>query len=448
MKKSKCYYVIILLFLSILFRIPEIVRNPYTISNDSRDYYHVAVNVVRGNGYSNATEPPYEPYFFREPVYPLFLASFLLIPSVLGYNPSYLEDPGITDPIKLIGQGHSLPMWEKLYLKIVQLLLDSVCILIIYAILKNFYERDKAFRICILISFFSAFIGLYADLIRESVQLFLMVVLTYFLYRYSKEKSYSTIIFIGIILGLLSLTLQIFILLIPLFIIFIIFSKMNIRVMIKHILLILIFSGMLICPWVIRSYLYARDWRVIKTMGMSLTFEQLGFLRAYKEAENAKVINDNDLTLLKFKYYFNASQSDYFKYSYNGKYTQLSDSLYQVIRQKSQYKGITGNIKIFFSRFLFLFIPRIYYTRLYSGFKTFLFAIVAIIGLFPGVKLFKKYKFIWPLLLFHLLIFYNFGDESRRLVYMHYFWSTMAAIGIVEIFYYYKKCRNAKDTEP
>lgn len=438
MKQSKCYYVIILLLLSILFRIPEIVRNPYTISNDSRDYYHIAVNVIRGNGYSNDTEPPYEPYFFREPVYPLFLASFLLIPSVLGYNPSYLKDPGITDPIKLIGKGHSEPMWEKLYLKIVQLLLDSVSILIIYSILKNFYERDKAFRICILISFLTAFIGLYANLLRESVQLFLTVVLTYFLYRYSKEKSYSTIIFIGIILGLLSLTLQIFILLIPLFIIFIIFSKINIRVMIKHILLILITSGMLICPWVIRSYLYARDWRVIKTIGMSLTFEQLGFLKAYKEAENAKVINDNELTLLKFKYYFNASQSDYFKYSYSGKYTQLSDSLYQVIRQKSQYKGITGKIEIFFSRFLFLFVPRIYYTRLYSGFKTFLFAFVAIIGLVPGVKLFKKYKFIWPLLIFHISFFFSFGDESRRLVYMHYFWATMAAIGIIEIYNYIK----------
>ena len=208
--------------------------------------------------------------------------------------------------------------------------------------------------------------------------------------------------------------------------------------MIKHILLILIFSGMLICPWVIRSYLYARDWRVIKTMGMSLTFEQLGFLKAYKEAENAKVINDNELTLLKFKYYFNASQSDYFKYSYSGKYTQLSDSLYQVIRQKSQYKGITGKIEIFFSRFLFLFVPRIYYTRLYSGFKTFLFAFVAIIGLVPGVKLFKKYKFIWPLLIFHISFFYSLGDESRRLVYMHYFWATMAAIGIIEIYNYIK----------
>jgi len=446
MKQSKCYYVIILLLLSILFRIPEIVRNPYAVSYDSRAYYNLAVNVIKGNGYTANIKPPYEPYFWREPIYPLFLASFLVIPSVFGYKPSYMKEHNTIDPIELIGKSHTEPMWEKLYLKIIQLLLDSVSILIIYSIIKNFYPHNKAFIICVLTSFFTSFIGLYTLLLRETPQLFLMIALSLLLYKYDNNNNYSTIIFIGILLGLLSLTLQLNILLIPILVIFIILSKMNKKIIAKHILLIFLTSGLIISPWVIRSYVYTKDWHVIKTMGSNLTVEQLNFGQALARAKKAGALDNHSEKEFDYKYVHNLSQKDQFQNAYSGKYAQLSDSLNKLCSEynKDKDKNISNKIKKFANRFLFLFVPRIYYTRLYSGFKTFLFAFVAIIGLVPSVKLFKKYKFIWPLLIFHISFFFSFGDESRRLVYMHYFWATMAAIGIIEIYNYIKNNPTSK----
>jgi 4-amino-4-deoxy-L-arabinose transferase-like glycosyltransferase len=46
-------------------------------TGDSGGYLRIAANLANGNGFSGATQPPYDPEVFRPPMYPLFLAGLM-----------------------------------------------------------------------------------------------------------------------------------------------------------------------------------------------------------------------------------------------------------------------------------------------------------------------------------------------------------------------------------
>lgn len=110
-----CFFVIV--GISLTFRSVEIIRNPYGISHDGKAYYNLAINLLNGNGYSVDTTEPYEPYFWREPAYPVFLAMALSVPKIMGFVPEYVTYDGVAYFLETHGQRHSFPMWGKAILK-------------------------------------------------------------------------------------------------------------------------------------------------------------------------------------------------------------------------------------------------------------------------------------------------------------------------------------------
>ncbi len=52
------------------------------VSPDGTGYHRIAVNLVKGNGFSNQEKYPFEKCYFREPGYPLFLAGIYSIVNI------------------------------------------------------------------------------------------------------------------------------------------------------------------------------------------------------------------------------------------------------------------------------------------------------------------------------------------------------------------------------
>jgi len=437
MRKKNILLIIILAFASLGFRAPELIRNPYRVSYDSFAYYNTAVNLLRGNGYSMATEDPYEPYFWREPAYSVFLSACLSVPSLIGFRPAYMVQDESVDPANAIGMSHSIPMWEKLYLKVLQAILDAFTVLLIFYLLTRYFTPRHAFWSCILMSFFTAFIGVYAMLLRETLQLFLMVLLTIAMYRYFEKPKRKHPYFIGLILGMLALILQLNLALSAVIVVHImVFSQNKWKAIFDSIKIVTI-CMLLVIPWVARSYMYAGDWRVVKTMGSSLTFEQIRYFKTVSAARRIGVIDEQVSRGLSLKYVHGISDKQKFEYAYSGRYSDMSDSLRLLIDDKNMPVTTSSQRSFikskFLKRFIFLLTPRVSFGGIYSGFKTALFGILALIAILPIVRLTPRLRFIWPMILFHLIIFYPFGDESRRLIYMHYYVAVMASIAIVHV---------------
>ncbi len=74
---SSIFAGILLLLTGVSAAICLSIFGPYT--TDSQRYVNIAVNLARGNGFSAATQPPYDVEVFRPPLYPVFLAGLLRV---------------------------------------------------------------------------------------------------------------------------------------------------------------------------------------------------------------------------------------------------------------------------------------------------------------------------------------------------------------------------------
>ncbi|HNB10381.1 MAG TPA: hypothetical protein PK754_12550, partial [bacterium] len=74
--------------------------------SDGLDYHNVAVNLVLGHGYSKDTQALHNPYFFREPGYPIFLSAIYFL-----YN---LFDPvSYLDSAQHVLNDHNEILWAR-----------------------------------------------------------------------------------------------------------------------------------------------------------------------------------------------------------------------------------------------------------------------------------------------------------------------------------------------
>ncbi len=435
--KLQIKQILIIFLVSLSLRVLMVAQMPYNIGSDDVLYHNIATNICLGNGISKDTSAPYEPYFWREPGYPMFLALLYSLPSSIGFHPRHIpRDISMGRDSYLAGDYE--PMWEKLYAKLMQAILDSLTIIIIFAIISKYMHRKKAIILSLLITLITASLMEYVWLRRETLQLFMYTLLTYLLSRYKFKHKNSYLYSIAVICSFLVLVFQVNAVLTLFVAIYILIYSPKGVLKFRKVATMICIGLVLIAPWVYRSYVFADDIKVVKSLGVSLTHEQVSLIGSIGDALRAKVVSSDEFRNLYWENTAMLSQKDTFRYSFDGTFSARSDSLQQLMIAKQTNFGVDHPVTTISSKIL----KRIRNTITRSvDFKknaktAILSTIYLITGLLGLVSIFLYRRFLTPYIavfVFHLAMFYLIASESRRMIFVHYYLAVMSSILVVDL---------------
>lgn len=214
--------------------------------SDAKQYDNIALNIVSGNGFSDATDGSGTPTMRRTPVYPLFLAG---IYAIFGHN--YMA------------------------VKIVQAFLGAFFCILIFFIANVLYKDEKIALVAALITaIYKPFIfgfhyyGGPAYLLSEYFYMFMLgltVLASFFFIR--KENGASKVL-AGFLIGMTILTRPEFALY-PIILGFYLFykSRMSIVRFIKKYFILYFFIVLTISPWIARNYIVEDKFIPLSTLG-------------------------------------------------------------------------------------------------------------------------------------------------------------------------------------
>jgi hypothetical protein len=235
-------------------------------NSDGLFYHNIAVNIVLGNGYSNDTKEPFRPFFFREPGYPGFLAGIYFIWNLVG-------DVGYLDNNFYRGLDHP----EIRLAKYAQSVLGAVTCVIFYLTLLLMIRKKYSFIIGLLFSVYIPLAVYSTQIMRETVQTFVVVFMSYCFARFLFSKKLFWLIMCSILVGISNLTLQVTKFVPLLMALYLLIYFRDLKISLKYLSILILITVIVVFPWVYRTYKFYPDLRIIKTLGVSLTHEELEF---------------------------------------------------------------------------------------------------------------------------------------------------------------------------
>lgn len=390
-----------------------LLENREEFKGDEFSYHNIAVNLVKGNGYSNCTQAPFEKWYFREPGYPYFIAGVYSIANLIT-------------PIDYSNTKLNHIRLEVVFLKIFQMFLLSTSILIFFFIFKNLIDFRISLITTIIISisftvlFFSTFI------LRESLVFFLLTLLNYFQIKYFQlQRKQLYLIISAVLSSLLILVFQVHFVIVFFWILFTFLYFKDFRLLLKHSLLYCFVIIILLIPHLYNVYSFYPDIKICKTFGSSFTYELNNYTGTIIKLEKKGILSKDDAQSF-YKEWQRPSKIQFQK-SFDGTYNRIADSLSSQLNQGFSLKNLISKLftvvrKSFFqTRFtttgddfiekngivlylLFIFIP------------PFLIGILGIIGSIFYLK--KYYKFLLPYILY-LSMIYFLGSEYRRMIILY-----------------------------
>jgi len=268
MNSKKIVTISIITLLSLLISAGHILNlNFNRPSHDRSHYIAYAYNTLKYGVYSRGRSLDPSPDMRREPGWPLFLMTSMLL------NPSIdLKD----SPTKCIARGEDKCIEAITWLKIINIIFLMMCALIASLIVYKILNNVLFSLFCFLMISLSGTLGKYAvSFYNEILTALLILLVSYSLYNlvnntYSKKR---TVIF-GLLLGILILTKAIFY-----YFIFIsgiclfVYWKIN-KISLKRSLYgtaILLFAAfILIGPWKIRNYINFKTFSLAERSGIVL----------------------------------------------------------------------------------------------------------------------------------------------------------------------------------
>ena len=289
------------------------VATNYTMS-DGIVYHNIAVNLASGNGYSMKTEPPFEPCFYREPATSLFMSAVYLPYRLFG-DLHYLTDNYSADKYT-----------EITCARFAMSLLGTATCIVFFLTIRQFFSLKLSFIIAILASTYIPLAVFSNMLMRENMQTFAVVCMNYFFMLFILRKRLFWIFWFSAAWALSNMTLQITIYVIPFIFVFLLYYFREIRKSIIITGLTISLMTIFISPWLIRSYVFSGDWRVIKTLGVSQTYEYMDYLRATGELKKAGLIDADSLRQLQHEWYA-MPESAKFSLSYAGYFQEKASFL-------------------------------------------------------------------------------------------------------------------------
>ncbi|MDY0279176.1 MAG: hypothetical protein RBR35_01285 [Salinivirgaceae bacterium] len=317
-------YLIQIFILALAFRIVVVlVFNTDNIYQDSREYYQIAANLVNGNGYTFDWEAPYKTNLYREPGYPLFLASLLKLWQFAGNEVTmlneeqfyaHLADPSIYD------------ITEITYLKIAQAVLDAISV-VFFVLLASLIVKSKrtllfygfAFAIFLPAAYFIT------TLMRETWLMFLAAGFAYFFARFLFNRKMSDLIISSLLFGFMAVTFQVMLLLGPAIAIYL-FVFMKPVSAVKYSIIAAAFTIVISLPWLMFSYSIYPDWKIVKSWGTSLTHEKMSYVNAHRKLAAVGLISEDSVKAIYWNEFGNTSYEAFNK-SFNGFYNEHTKAI-------------------------------------------------------------------------------------------------------------------------
>lgn len=315
---SMLFYLIIALFI-----------NKGYIGPDGRSYQRMAVNLAEGNGYSNSIQPPFERQFFREPGYPYFFSLACIVNKTLGRKNVHLEYK--TDrPGFYVGEHREINI-----LRIMQALLAVLTVLLFYRVLLVFLRPEIASLISLLFIFYLPF-AIYITFPQREILVTALSMGLCLLFLKSATSTRTAVydIVFGVLAALLVLTLQVYIYILPFFLVCHYYITRNYKKTLRSALLAALAFVISVSPWAYRGYLEANNIKVVKTFGVSYTYEFKRYhdvnARAYFENLNGK----GDYYISKIIDGYSEPGKTMFEKSFSGYYANYADSLQRVLKEQ------------------------------------------------------------------------------------------------------------------
>lgn len=188
---------------------------------DGKRYDTIAVNIVKGNGFSRVPGTP----TFKKPLYPYFLALIYLI---LGRN--------------------------FVVVRIIQAIISSLTCIVVYFIGKEIASKRIGMIASIIAAIYPVFVYLSGLFLTETLFIFLQTLAIYYLIRVVKTPNIKNKAASGFLLGLATLTRPILLLFIPFIFVWawLVFEEKKVAII--NSCIILGFMVLTLLPWTIRNY--------------------------------------------------------------------------------------------------------------------------------------------------------------------------------------------------
>jgi hypothetical protein len=397
-----------------------LIQNNYTFLNspDNIGYHNLAVNIAEHGSMSKGIYPDQTPYFFREPGNVAVFAVVYKVYSLFGKLEYYTEDD---IPLFIMGEKH--PPKVLYFLGYFQLLLLMVMLWVFYRTLRLFFSPTFSRLVILATVLFYPFIFYFMKALREGVLTSWIILATYYSARYYCERKVRYLLLAASFVGLSMLTFQLMFILIPALLLLVLLVERNILRALGRGLFTLGIIIAVITPWLIRVYCFFPDIRIVKTLGNSLTYEEIYMAKWARVAATRGVMSDAELEdLLQTKWYRVDSHTQ-FTWSYDGTYRHMGDSLRALAQQrpapvvnkwKSKAKAIYTALGNNDWRPIYGFKDSIReqdYVALAINAAGVLFAVFAIIGL---ILIPKPLLIPFTLQIWLMLLGYRYCGESRR----------------------------------
>ena len=240
LKKKENLVLFLLVFLSVLIRIPIILI--YGDTNLENEWAALVNNLIlHGTLSYKSFEDFLLPNLFMPPLYAYYLYVF-----------SFLN------------------LAEQNYINLVllsQALLASISIVVFYKINKIFFSEKVSFYSSLLFSFFPLHVYACSQISSVSLQSFFLILFFYFFFKIVEKKNFLSIFIFSFISGLLILLRgEFFVILIFSFLYLFFFLKVKL----KNILFIILITLITVSPYLIRNIVIFEKITITKSLGYNL----------------------------------------------------------------------------------------------------------------------------------------------------------------------------------
>jgi MFS family permease len=441
----------ILFGFSILFYLVlAVFANQNYIGSDGRSYQRMAVNIAEGNGFSGDIESPYQKMFFREPGFPFFFSIACKINNLLGNDNVHLPYNEKVESAYL--ESHP----EIVILRILQAILASIIVVLIFLIMTFFLERKWAFLIALLFVFYLPFAIFITFPQREILVSFLLTLMGWlFIQSALNERNIIYDLIFALSAVFLVLTLQAYVFILPFFLVSHYFLTHKWNKTLKSAIIISIVFLMGVAPWILRAYNEVQDIRVAKSFGTSYTYE----FKKYHDTYALAYFLDIDGEGEKYKSRIVAGYSEpgriMFEKSFNGYYETKADSLNKMIQSKTglsqwglvKYK-LERALKVNYRKALLWPLWKTDYRKnistLLGGEGRILMLgslglglVILFFALLGALFSIKKIGVYLPVFIFHFLMIPFMASEGRRVLPFLPFYFMFFMIGVIKAYNFY-----------
>lgn len=460
-RSSRTKILAVIFGVSVAFRVMVLVslNDFYLLTADGVTNHNMAVNLVQGNGLSQNIAPPFQPTFFREPGYPIFLASAYFVWSLCGGKLSLIDsrNPEIYD---FETRQVSPEFIEIRFIKFYQAFFDSLSVLFLFLILALVLPSHIAFIIAIGYGLFWPVATHCNYLLRESFHTLILLVMNYYFIKglFFNKKRYS--ILFALFWAISNLTLQITLLpLVFLVFIFIWRFKKNLSSALFETAITFLIMMAFMVPWLVHVYRYYPDLRIIKTGGCALTYQwrewesyqlQLIDLATTKTTP----MSDDDLkkvnSLIEIDRNNFGNFTEAFEQSHNGYFKSQIDSMKRILRQVSPPGNYAEPLISIAARFGKYSLFNFWVKRKWDMKKPYqenlaeknilpilIYCFSVCFGVASFIGFLKFYRTIFSTLLvffFFWLISYFIGSETRRLLPAYPYVFSFGILGAIWLF--------------